>query len=497
MKIFFLGHSEVMIEFQNKKGKPIRILNDAWLTNYAFGDFLQRNPTWFHTKKSSLDFLGKIDLIYLSHPHSDHFDPYSLFLIYQQQNPKILLPENLSWVKTLLKKYLPNTEILILKNFEPISYEDLNFLGVTFQNHFETNEKDVMNLFIDNEREILFFEEDVAIPDTKEAYDILFREFTKNNFQQRIYVCVRNELEGFFLSTDEPNGKKRKEKLQNYFQKRQQEIEWDYYKFEENLELKNIYRLKNFVKIYTGQGMIYPVDFFSEFLKISGVLPFLKITEWEKEIQKEYQNQFLVLSQEPGMYFELEKGKLTKKESFSSEFKFYPVGLEDIDVSKTIKDQPVFDEERDISKQEQLIEKLLDRLYIYLTTQPEIPIVKLLKENYTIKILYGTSSKFYDKNYSIDFEHFKFYPNPHPQKIFETYWANDLEDYYFGRLDQFSSVLLDLSKFETFYLWTMMGIPFLNNDIVYNKIEFHFERAIKGLTPDDYVLPIIQKKFIF
>jgi hypothetical protein len=57
-----------------------------------------------------------------------------------------------------------------------------------------------MTLFISNDREVIFIEEDCAIPDEEENHEFLYRNFTKKQYENRIYLAIRNELEGFFLS---------------------------------------------------------------------------------------------------------------------------------------------------------------------------------------------------------------------------------------------------------------------------------------------------------
>jgi ribonuclease BN (tRNA processing enzyme) len=493
MKIYFLGHSEIIVEIKNYKKESIRILNDAWLSNFAFGDFLQRNPIW----NWNYPFLGKIDYIYLSHPHCDHFDPYSLYWIYQHQKPTILLPENIGWAEELIRFFLKDVDMIILQNNKTIESNGIKFTGITFYPDYETNEKDVMTLFISNEEEIIFLEEDCAIPENRDSYQILYNEFSKKNYKNRVYICVRNELEGFFLSTDEEKYIHRTKKIQHYLQKRQEEIQWDYYKFEEN-DLPNIYQLNNFIKIYTGQGMIYPIEISKELLKISSPLPLKKIVEIERKVQKKYLYNFPILYQEPGYIYEIEKGKFINKKIFTQAFEFYHVDFKYLNFIKKIYDKPIFDEKRNLNQQRKLIFKLLERLYIYLGSNPQIPFLQLLKEKYCIEIRYGFRNNFKKIYYYLDFSYYGFIEKEDsPLKPWEIYWANDIEDYYRGKLDQFSSILLNLNEFRSFYFWTMLGLPFLNNDIVKNKIKFHFENAFSGRRVDDYVLPIIKNKIDF
>lgn len=493
MKLYSLGHSEFIVEIQNRNRQTVRILNDVWLSNYAFGDFMQRNPVWDWSK----DFLGRLDFIYISHPHCDHFDPYTLYWIYKHQNPDIILPENMLMFYDLIKQYLPKTNIIILPNKKKIILKELDFYGVTFSPKYETNEKDVMTLFISNEEEIIFIEEDCAIPEDPESYNLLYETLKVKHYKNRVYIAVRNELEGFYISTDEEVIQKRKEKLSHYIQKRKNEIEWDLYKYLEDESLKNIYKLNYLTKIYVGQGMIYPVNPFKKLLDISFPFTLKQIVSIEKKYVKQYQYQYNVISTEPGVLYQIEKGLLKHSELKIKSFEYYFKNYNDILFKKQIRNRPVFNEKRDITKQKILINKLLERLYYYLTSNPEIPINELYRNQYTIQILFGIEEDFQSIAFQLQYEHYGFKEllvDQNIKNIQEVYWANDLEDYYNGRLDQFSSVLLDLSSFKTFYLWTMMGLPYLNQDVVKNKLSFHFKNAFSGNKVDDYVLPILKEK---
>ena len=85
MKIDYLWHSEFLIELKNKDSENVRILCDAWLSDYACGDMMWRNPTF----KIDYNTIWKIDAIYLSHSHTDHVDPYTLIELYNKLDNKL------------------------------------------------------------------------------------------------------------------------------------------------------------------------------------------------------------------------------------------------------------------------------------------------------------------------------------------------------------------------------------------------------------------------
>ena len=110
-------------------GKNIRILVDAWLSDFVVGDMMER------AVKVQLDRekIKTIDIIYISHSHTDHFDPYTLIEIYnscpsdegricpdspenpsksfmpqdeKNKKPLLLLPSTLSFLVPLIREYL-------------------------------------------------------------------------------------------------------------------------------------------------------------------------------------------------------------------------------------------------------------------------------------------------------------------------------------------------------------------------------------------------------
>lgn len=83
---------------------------DAWLSDFVIGDLMER------ATKIKLDHqkLSSIDIIYLSHSHTDHIDPYTLVEIYTYANPILLLPCTLLYMEEVFRKYLPNARIEFL-----------------------------------------------------------------------------------------------------------------------------------------------------------------------------------------------------------------------------------------------------------------------------------------------------------------------------------------------------------------------------------------------
>ena len=104
----------------------MRILIDSWLSDYAVGDMMER------TVKVRLDpeKIETIDAIYISHSHSDHFDPYTLYEIFgrpplqrSSQKPLLILPFTLRYLEPLLTEFLPNAQVKWLGNREVLLFK--------------------------------------------------------------------------------------------------------------------------------------------------------------------------------------------------------------------------------------------------------------------------------------------------------------------------------------------------------------------------------------
>jgi hypothetical protein len=87
---------------------------------------------------------------------------------------------------------------------------------------------------------------------------------------------------------DQPTLKEREEFVNNYIETREGEIAWQYEKFDyQDYDFKDITRVKNFVRIYIGQGIVYPRVINSEIGQVK-VLPLNELVKLEKKIAKEY-----------------------------------------------------------------------------------------------------------------------------------------------------------------------------------------------------------------
>ena len=111
MLVYPLGHTEFGIEINNKQGESIKILVDAWLSDYTFGDLMERTPRI----KLDSEKIKMLDVMFLSHAHCDHFDPYTLVPIFQIANPLMIIPETLAYLEPVVREYIPKIKIHLIQ----------------------------------------------------------------------------------------------------------------------------------------------------------------------------------------------------------------------------------------------------------------------------------------------------------------------------------------------------------------------------------------------
>lgn len=493
-----LWHTEFLLDIENKDGKNIRFLIDSWFSDFVTWDLCERavKVHFDHEKISS------IDAIYISHAHTDHLDPYSLLQIYKNVNPVLLLPITLSYLIPLFREYIPHIQIQILKNREIFSFQGIDVMGIFFENEEITNEDDVMTISFASDREILFAEIDTIPPETLEAYKILNKLFTRKPYETIAYIASRNELEGNIKVLDAQTVKDRVNIKREYLHGRKEEIEWGYAKweYEEYAEFPNFFHLDGFVRWYIGQGLMYP-SFLSKELSELSLFPLSEVVDREVQIAATYDFHFPQKALLPGRQFRIEKGDIEtgRKEcpiwelSFSREQT--PV---EIEVFKRFSHWPLFPREVPLGSddiQKKILEVLNHRLLPYFSASPVASLRSVLIKN--PDWAYRIEFKIQDQpsllfEYSLASERFFEVPFDANLHIDEDYWLTDILDYLSGRQELYSQFWHTLHPKRAYRLWMCLGANFLNNDLVKEKYRFHFERAKKWNTSEDFFREMIQ-----
>ncbi|MDD2870929.1 MAG: MBL fold metallo-hydrolase [Candidatus Gracilibacteria bacterium] len=492
MKIDYLGHSEFLINIENNKGENVRILSDCWLSNYVFGDLMARNPTF----KIDYSKFGDLDAIFISHSHSDHFDPYTLVEFYNNLSklPLLLIPETMEFLVGLLEKYLPKFDYKILRNKQEIDINGVKIKGLVFENDYVTNEDDVMTLFVYNDREIIYAEVDTLPPETIEAQNYMYSMFTSKKFETAFYLATRNELEGNIKLLDISDVAERKKFISEYVNKRKENTERDFFKFDnEEVEFKDISRVKNYCKSLIGQGIVYSKILDENALKVK-VLGLDELVQIEKSLMKNYHRNYDLSYFEAGYSYEIKNAKIIKlsKLEYLKDFSFvrFPVNISE-QFNRYYSNGPLNKQNAVILDQEKVILDLLNNRFLsYQIVNLEDPLKNVLLQNkrdYVIKINYLENGEYIDKYYSYGFSKFNFTEIINPNYFDEDYFANDVVDFYEGKQELYSNFWHKLTPGKGYRFWTMLGSNFLNNDLVYKKYELHFKLALEGKKVDEYV----------
>ncbi|MGE4444455.1 MAG: MBL fold metallo-hydrolase [Candidatus Altimarinota bacterium] len=498
MKIHYLGHSEFVIEMKNSLGETVKILSDSWLSDYALGDMMSRYP------KIELDYAKfDVDAIFISHSHSDHLDPYALVKIYEHIKPRplLLIPETLEFLVPLFEKYLPKQKIQILKSGITFSLKGIDITGIIFENNYLTNEDDVMTLAVSNDTELVFTDVDTVPPENEESINLLYDLFTGKNYEQALYMSTRNELPGNFKVLEAKSVADRKKIHKEYIEQRKQEIEYNYFRFEEDfVECSDIQELPYFMKAVIGQGIVHPnLDFLP--------LRILKLDEeisLEKSIAKRYGKTSPMTHFEAGKIYTIEKRKfeISGNTPFLKTIEMpNPATNLDLELFKVDKSGPLDERKGNYKAQEQKFLEMLNNKFLpyrLANSEDNLKNAMLQSKNhkYVIKIRYGNSEEYFERNYFFSFGSFCFQEEKGKHESFnEDYWANDLEDFLEGTQELYSNFWHKLTPKKAYRIWTMLGANFINNDILYKKYSLHFKRASLGKDVNSFVEKIIKNRY--
>jgi len=490
MKIHYLGHSEFLVEIKNSNNENINILCDSWLSNFAFWDMMARYP------KIEIDYSKiKIDAIFISHSHCDHLDPYTLSKIYENIKPRplLLIPETISFLIPLFEKYLPKQKIQILKNLETFNLNWIDITWIIFENNYITNEDDVMTLAISNENELLYTDVDTHPPEDEESINLLYNLFTSKNFSQTLYMSTRNELPGNFKIVESQSVEERKKIHKEYLEQRKQEIEYNYFRFEEDfVECSDIQDLPYFMKSFIGQWIVHPN---SEFLKLR-IIKLSEEANIEKSIAKKYKKNFPITAFEPWKTYIIEKRKfeiIWNIPFLSSIDMPNPETNLDLELFKEDKFEPLDNRKWNYKAQESKILHILNTKFLpyrLWNTEDNFKNAILNSKNhkYVVKIRYWNREEYFERNYYFGFSSFGFQEEKWKHEDYnEDYWANDLEDFLEWKQELYSNFWHKLNPKKTYRVWTCLWTNFLNNDIVYKKYDFHFKRASIWKNIDSFV----------
>ena len=155
---------------------------------------------------------------------------------------------------------------------------------------------------------------------------------------------------------------------------------------------------------------------------------------------------------------------------------------------------PLRDDQRDHSSQHSKILDHLQRRYLPYLIGQRMPAIEhrisAAGGQYRVRIRYGNSDGWTARDYLIEFPALRFEEQPVAGDASEEYWANDLDDYFEGLADDFSTFCRTFPGGNNHHFWDCLGMPFLNDDLVARKIRHHFTLARDGHSSAEFVLPL-------
>ncbi|MGE4633409.1 MAG: hypothetical protein AAEJ47_10260 [Planctomycetota bacterium] len=494
LKIDALGHSAFIARLSREDGSPFQLLADPWLDDHVIGDvggrFPRVRPDWSE--------LGPIDCVWISHSHTDHLCPYSLLALHRelQGNPRLLIPVSLSYLEDIFEEFLPDWPITILEQEQPMDLGGIRAHAFFNVRPEVTNEDDCMVLLLENGKEALLSEADAVLPmedpGTREMVgDLLL----KTGPEQRVFLTTRNELEATMASVDAPDLDARRVAVAHHRTETTLLAESEI--IPNGAEVCP-WSHEGTVRVIIGQGISIPHEVVGQWNHCLFPVRISDRARIEQEAAMRENLPLKVLALHGGESVVIEEGEVRSTGSV--------VGLEVLDLEQNrsydencqeIADFPVAplrEDERDTASQHVEISRMLQERYLpYLIGQRQPAIEHRITDcggEYRIRVRYGSSTSWLPRDYTIDHTSLRFEEAPVDGDAHEEYWGNDLEDYFRGIADDFSTFCRSFPGGISHEFWDCLGMPFLNNDLVERKIRFHFERAQRGESAGSFVIPL-------
>ncbi len=497
MKITSLGHTECLIEFPLQNGATWRLMIDSWYSSFSPADCAERTP------QVSFDWekMPKIDVIFISHSHMDHLDPYFLTKLYQFQSPLLLLSETLAYLVPTIQEFLPiGTRIELLRHLKTRTFEgEVEITGLVYVEDKISNEDDVMTLFVAHGKNAAYFEIDMIPPMIYEEQQKLLDLFESKKFKNRIYIHSNNELEGNLKLFDFPNTKAREGWKKEYITMRKEEILERYATcVEHELPLASLWRLPGYRSLFIGQGLQYPVQL-SPALAKNKIFGLAEVAGNYGNIASQFGIESVYEALYGGTSIDL-RGNGTIAPAEIPGIRVGGILPADIhhEALPYRADGPLHLGVQDFEQQESAILTAIHTRFLpSKIADPNDSLKQAIildgLHKYVIEVEYGSKKPFESRYYAWGFSRFRFeriIPANRQDlpKIQESYFANDLTDFLEGKVELYCNFIQDLNPEMNYRLWTVLGSNFLNHDLVERKYRYHFKLAKNGGTAESYVL---------
>ena len=493
MRLYALGHSSFIVEMDAPDGAPVRILVDPWFTDHLAGDLSERFPR----VRFDPNVLLPLDGIFISHAHTDHLDPYSLVQLWSEASfrPRLFLPQSLLYLDSLLREHLEDVDIHYFHDCETVAIRGVEVAGVFNPERRATNEDDVMMLVLRTERETFIGEADAEFP----FYDLDARAELSETLgvataESVVFLTTENEGDATMAMFDAQDLEEREALLSEHLERTYESAHSKYTPTEENDDL---WGSPNVVRLIGGQGIAFPREVDGRWNRVLFPIRLRDRVTIERDVAAQNGCQHTIEEFVPGEAYDVSGGKIS---TITPLVGFEVLDTEDdrdydeeLELFENFPVAPLQDEARDTELQYTAILNCLNvRFLPHLIGARRPPVEHLLAGSggrYTVRVRFGTTASYADRDFTISFATLRFTETDAGGEPNEWYWANDLDDVFSGKADEFSTICRRPLGGTAQRLWSCLGLPYLNNDLVERKLKFHFELARAGKSAGEWVLP--------
>jgi hypothetical protein len=403
---------------------------------------------------------------------------------FRYQSPTLLIPETCQFALDILKKYLPEAKIAIIRNNEKILKDGVMIEWVIWSSNDVGNEEDVMTLFVSNSESMIYHEIDTKTPFNESERQLLEEKITPHRWKSLLLIESGNEIEIQLRSLETIKMSERWDIVKNAEEIWSEKIseEWQYL---HDYELYDP-RYESWVtRAWIGQWITIPREI-DEGLSNFHPLPLSRVASVESQTlkgQKLPKSSFALL---PGKRYELMKNS----------------GLKEIPTIKSIKVElyrtksehkhlsflerlpwPAFVSESGESIDDDILLDLLNHRFLpFALASASDPLKSaiLSSNDHRYRIAFKARNSDIIATYGFSWTTGKYAREEkpiEPSRISEIYFLDDITDFLAGKQELYSVFVHEMQKGKSYRFWNTLGANFINTDLLVKKYSYHFERA--------------------